>query len=334
MKLLSECAKAVALKQGDRTIAPRHMLAAMQHLQAHDGTEYLLFIQELKKHTRKALRPVFASDSELHTWLGHARQAPPMNLAPTLTRLISSRGGMRFALTQLPGTAHAPQPPAPHMTTPATPAPHSLPPPDLTLADVARVRQHLQATVLGQAAAIEALTDALAKSLYHAGPPAPLATFMLVGASATGKTHLAQQLAAALGPDWSSLHIQLGALTDPNHTAELGRHRAQLPQCPARPPDQPRAPAPPKRGGAGRRRPGPPRPAAAHAARAGHWPACATALASTPMATPASPPWPHPRWTLARPSSCSLPGLGMPPTKTPVFWPSPDKPRNKPPTPC
>jgi cell division protease FtsH len=228
MKLLSECAKAVALKQGSRHIAPHHMLAALQHLQPLNCTEYLIFFQELQALANQALDPVFTSDVDLLAWLTQARQAPPMNLAPELTRLISTRGGMGFALTQMPGVGSplagqtTSQANSSRATKTEAPALHpQVATPHLTLADVARVRQHLQATVLGQATAIEALTDALAKSLYHVGQPGPLATFMLVGASANGKTHLSQQLAAALGPGWSNLHIQLGALTDPNHTAEL-----------------------------------------------------------------------------------------------------------------
>lgn len=81
---------------------------------------------------------------------------------------------------------------------------------------IASVKDQLNEKVIGQPCAIEAVCDALHKRVYRSERNRPVATFLFAGASGTGKTLLANQLAAALGDDWKTLSVQMEVLTSDN----------------------------------------------------------------------------------------------------------------------
>jgi len=81
---------------------------------------------------------------------------------------------------------------------------------------IVSVKNKLTEKVTGQPQVIEAVCDALTKRLYRCEPCKPVATFLFVGASGTGKTLLANQLASAMGDEWKSISVQMEVLTSDN----------------------------------------------------------------------------------------------------------------------
>lgn len=91
---------------------------------------------------------------------------------------------------------------------------------------VSALQHQLQQDVFGQDAAITAVCDGLLKSLFAPAQPKPLASFFFIGSSATGKTLLAERLAARLGDDWKLLTIPMSSMVNYNQSTMLDGNEA------------------------------------------------------------------------------------------------------------
>ena len=89
--------------------------------------------------------------------------------------------------------------------------------------DPARLADKLKTSVFGQDAAIAALSDAVARSYAGISDESrPLGVFMLAGASGTGKTELAKQLAGELFHDKAAfIRFDMSEFSEPNAVAKL-----------------------------------------------------------------------------------------------------------------
>ncbi|PJB42538.1 MAG: hypothetical protein CO105_10845 [Comamonadaceae bacterium CG_4_9_14_3_um_filter_60_33] len=214
MLQLLKCAKGLSLQQQDTKVDLQHLYWATELLTFLEADSLTQLMKDLRQHPTSAPEPCPATKADVEQLLSAAAAAPALPLSATVAELVKRWGG-----TVKPLTLSI----APAATTPATSAPTSVEPvnDDISLSEIAALKQKLQASVLGQDQAIEALTDALAKGTYQAKQGGPLGVFLFVGPSATGKTYLAEQLATLIGNEWKHITIGMAGLTHESQSADL-----------------------------------------------------------------------------------------------------------------
>lgn len=92
---------------------------------------------------------------------------------------------------------------------------------ELSFAKVNQLHQQLQQEVFGQNAAITTLCHGLTNSLVVPAKNKPLANFLFIGPSATGKSFLAERLAARLGDEWQFITIPMSSMVVATQSAML-----------------------------------------------------------------------------------------------------------------
>jgi cell division protease FtsH len=227
MLQLLKCAKGLSLQQHDTQVDLQHVRWAAELLTFLDPVAQQRLMADLQQHSAAAPPPCPATAADVDRLLSAAASAPALPLAPTIAELVKRWGGTVKQLTSLATqVATQPQP----ATTPAAPqtADAAAASPDATLqmgelnlSHIATLKQKLQASVLGQEQAIEAMADALAKGTYQAKQGGPLGVFLFAGPSATGKTYLAQQFAALMGSGWKHITVAMSGLTHESQSADL-----------------------------------------------------------------------------------------------------------------
>jgi ATP-dependent Zn protease len=228
MRQILMCAKGLALEQSDSQVDMRHVLWATELLTFADVPVQQQFAQELRNVLEPKPPECPAAKEDVLQLLAAAASAPAMPMDPFITELVRNWGGTSKQLTLLvspsPETAAAtPNTAQPQAAVEKSESPVETEENDggLSLEHIATVKAGLQACVMGQDPAIEALTDALAKGTYQTKQGGPLGVFLFVGPSATGKTFLAEKLAQKMGIGWKHISVSMAGLTHESQSADL-----------------------------------------------------------------------------------------------------------------
>ena len=220
MLQILKCAKGLVLLQRDSLVDLQHIEWAAELLVFDDETVREKFEADLRQNVTTARRPCPAVKTDVQQLLSTATATPTMPLSQAVTELVKRWGGVSKQLTRLAVNVGIAEKVSSESVTTET-GEHKATNDGFGLAQIATLKQNLLAKVLGQTQAIEALTDTLVKGTYQARRGGPLGVFLFVGPSATGKTYLAQEVAAQLGEGWSYITVAMAGLTHENQSTDL-----------------------------------------------------------------------------------------------------------------